>query len=263
MKGKWAEIDAKVKGEQAKNNTAYLYTRKILYSEVLPSSPNASQRTGGTSSTGGAVDFDANDDSQTKEIQSSPHKRRRKSHIHPSQQKHQVHCYHCSKSWGPYPASYTTTAFTNHFRKHHMSRSLPADESEEKGFIVQLKVCYQKQAEESHGNHANKSNSWTIAKSVTAGARKVGERFDLIICRTLLVRFVLETNSPLSIVESPALWHLLAYCNGSVEEVSRRTLVREIQTVFPTGPAERPAICWQPHRSNASAPSAGQARLDF
>ncbi|KAF8540404.1 hypothetical protein BDD12DRAFT_880527 [Trichophaea hybrida] len=27
MRGKWAEVDAKVKGERAKNNTAYLYTR--------------------------------------------------------------------------------------------------------------------------------------------------------------------------------------------------------------------------------------------
>ncbi|KAF8544158.1 hypothetical protein BDD12DRAFT_873556 [Trichophaea hybrida] len=44
MRGKWAKIDAKVKGERAKNNTAYLYTRKI---------------------TGDTASSDADDDSQT------------------------------------------------------------------------------------------------------------------------------------------------------------------------------------------------------
>ena len=52
--------------------------------------------------------------------------------------------------------------------------------------------------------------------------------------REYLASFVIASNSSLSIVENKSFQQLLQYCNGKVETISRRTLDRDIHTLYDT-----------------------------
>jgi hypothetical protein len=52
--------------------------------------------------------------------------------------KHLVRCCHCTKTWGPYNAHYTTTSsWKRHVEVHH--REIPAEEGAERALIKEIR----------------------------------------------------------------------------------------------------------------------------
>jgi len=102
---------------------------------------------------------------------------------------HQVRCCHCSRKWGPYSPSYTTTScFIRYFQKHHST--LPSTEEKEKHYLGAMGVMKRKRKGE-----ATDVTPWTLS----GGARAPGQSFDYHVFHKLLVCFIVNTNSSFNI----------------------------------------------------------------
>lgn len=147
---------------------------------------------------------------------------------HDSSMYYQVRCCHCPptrRPWGPYHLTFKTTShYIRHFESKHPT--LPrSQEDEEKA----LRLIQRKQ------EVANR-NRWRSGESAQAtGTAKVlcpREPLDEGKYRQLLAAFIVETNSTLGVVESPAFNSLIKYCNASAPFVSWKTTAADVKQLY-------------------------------
>ena len=135
---------------------------------------------------------------------------------------HRVRCCHCSRTWGPYSPSYTTTSgFIRHFQKHHPA--LPPTEEKEKQYLGAMGVTKRKQTSE-----VTDVTPWTLS----GGARTPGQSFDYQVFRKLLVVFIVNTNSSFNLTMSQSFRDLLEYCHPNAKAVSGQTLARDLHQMY-------------------------------
>lgn len=131
---------------------------------------------------------------------------------------HRVRCCHCSKVWSNRRSNDTTSSlYIRHIHDEH--KNLPSNAREEEEHISKLGRPTKRQQTE--------VNPWTTA--ATCHSRKPGEKFVPDIYQELLITFVVQTNSPFSIVESKSFRQLLQYCNSQCPKISRRTVTTDLQ----------------------------------
>ena len=133
---------------------------------------------------------------------------------------HQISCTHCTRgTWIVESRSTTSSLQIRHFRTRH--KSLPLNYEEEKKILDQLQLSKVGSAE----------TPFSLAHENSVSTRKQLDRFDNKILRDHISRFLVNTNTSLSIVENPSFLQLLQYCNPSVSTISRRTASRDIKAL--------------------------------
>lgn len=139
---------------------------------------------------------------------------------------HIVRCCHCPKVWvNLNPEDTNSSMFQKHVQRSHPE--IPRD-----GRCV--RICVHEERLKSTRSKKRKFTSttldsdspvspWTIAAQGSCGPRFTQDQF-----RQLLVKFLIDTNSSFSLVESESFQSLVEYLNPAVKSVSRRTITRDL-----------------------------------
>jgi hypothetical protein len=157
---------------------AFLYKRRIIFRETVQTTVQERETT---------PDSESPDPSPSR----APERQRPRRGTGPPQDvqpevKHLVRCCHCSKTWGLYNFTYTTTsAWKRHIEKHHPG--ILAEESAEREMIAEIR----KKAGQT-------STPWTKAAAYGLSGRLVGDSFKPDVYRRLLAEFIVESSSAFS-----------------------------------------------------------------
>lgn len=150
------------------------------------------------------------------------------------QTKHCVRCCHCRKSWKDRnPADTSTSLFIRHVQDEH--HRVPATAAEYEKQLSELQYTDTYSSSDGSKTQSNKRpriepNPWTQSIGSSA-ARRIGENFDDQVFREMVVKFLVESNSPFSLVESSTFQQLLRYCNAKCPNLSRRTTIRDLRAL--------------------------------
>ena len=135
---------------------------------------------------------------------------------------HKIFCTHCTKGqWTVDARSTTSSLQLRHIRHRHPS--LPTTSEEESRHLEQLEISQKSSI---------KHTPFSIASEKLIATRKQLDRFDNKVLREYISRFLINTNTSLSIVENHSFQQLLQYCNPTAAMISRRTASRGIIALY-------------------------------
>ena len=109
-----------------------------------------------------------------------------------------------------------------HVRPNHPN--LPTTLEEERQYLHQFEVLKSSSTQAASGT--------PFATAISVAHRRLQDKFDNKILRELISRFIISSNTSLSVVENESFQQLLQYCNPTAITISRRTASRDILTLY-------------------------------